>query len=205
MGQEGRITIGDVEAMSSDEEYDIVGVEEEANAEARALREAIEEGAFDHLLTKASSHQDLMIQGVSSTEGSSDDDEDVEGRGIRSQSKALSSIATSMMDSIDRMPWTEIFEVTSSSALSFGDGNESLGVHDDLKRELAFYGMAQEAIKIAQRKCADAGVSFHRPDDFFAEMVKTDGKDMPLHFCNTRILRLLFLLLQHTWRKLRIA
>jgi len=49
-------------------------------------------------------------------------------------------------------------------------------VHDDLKREVAFYNLALEAVHAARQQCETLGMPFTRPEDFFAEMVKTDGK-----------------------------
>ncbi|CAM0141132.1 rRNA-processing protein EBP2 [Umbelopsis sp. WA50703] len=66
------------------------------------------------------------------------------------------------------LPWIEIMSVTSSEPIELDD------VHDDLKRELAFYQQALEAAKIGREKVKTAGVPFSRPDDFFAEMVKSD-------------------------------
>jgi rRNA-processing protein EBP2 len=66
-----------------------------------------------------------------------------------------------------------------------GDGGEEeeeeeeeevVDVHDDLKREVAFYDGALESVILARERCADAGIPFARPDDFFAEMVKSDGE-----------------------------
>ena len=49
-------------------------------------------------------------------------------------------------------------------------------IHDDLKREVAFYDTALEAVHLARGECERAGIPFTRPDDFFAEMIKTDGE-----------------------------
>ncbi|KAG8470758.1 hypothetical protein KFE25_009179 [Diacronema lutheri] len=46
---------------------------------------------------------------------------------------------------------------------------------DDLKRELAFYTNAMQAVQAAQAKLDELGVPHQRPDDYFAEMVKTDA------------------------------
>jgi rRNA-processing protein EBP2 len=48
-------------------------------------------------------------------------------------------------------------------------------VSDDLKRELAFYSQSLEAAKRARELLRAEGVSFSRPGDYFAEMVKDDG------------------------------
>ena len=51
-----------------------------------------------------------------------------------------------------------------------------LDVHDDLKREVAFYNIALDAVRDARDLCKASQTPFQRPEDFFAEMVKTDGE-----------------------------
>ncbi|KAJ1618257.1 eukaryotic rRNA processing [Pavlovales sp. CCMP2436] len=48
-------------------------------------------------------------------------------------------------------------------------------VDDDLKRELAFYNNALQAVHLAQAKLDELGIPHKRPDDYFAEMVKSDS------------------------------
>lgn len=47
-------------------------------------------------------------------------------------------------------------------------------VEDDLNRELAFYKQCLSSVKEARQKLKKEGVSFSRPADYFAEMVKSD-------------------------------
>lgn len=47
-------------------------------------------------------------------------------------------------------------------------------VEDDLSRELAFYKQCLSSVKDARKKLKKEGVSFSRPADYFAEMVKSD-------------------------------
>jgi rRNA-processing protein EBP2 len=47
-------------------------------------------------------------------------------------------------------------------------------VDDDLHRELAFYAQSLSAVKAARGLLKSEGVSFARPADYFAEMVKSD-------------------------------
>jgi rRNA-processing protein EBP2 len=49
-----------------------------------------------------------------------------------------------------------------------------LDVEDDLNRELAFYKQCLSSVKDARKKLRKEGVSFSRPSDYFAEMVKSD-------------------------------
>ncbi|RKP37476.1 eukaryotic rRNA processing, partial [Dimargaris cristalligena] len=47
---------------------------------------------------------------------------------------------------------------------------------DELKRELAFYSQALECAKLGRSRFQEAGAPFNRPDDYFAEMVKSDDQ-----------------------------
>ena len=47
-------------------------------------------------------------------------------------------------------------------------------IEDDTQRELAFYKASLEATSIAKKKLLQQKVPFHRPLDYFAEMLKTD-------------------------------
>jgi len=61
--------------------------------------------------------------------------------------------------------------IISDSALSIPS---ALSVHDDIKREIAFYNMTRENVKKGMDILIQAKVPIARPDDFFAEMLKTD-------------------------------
>ena len=95
-------------------------------------------------------------------------------------SKALSVVTADLVAAHAHLPWAETFDVVPPTPLPFGqkgDGESSpLDIHDDLKREVAFYDSALEAVNIARSRCKKAGIPFSRPEDFFAEMVKTDGE-----------------------------
>jgi len=49
-----------------------------------------------------------------------------------------------------------------------------LGINDDIKRELAFYNLTRENVKSGMQILLQAKTPISRPDDFFAEMFKTD-------------------------------
>lgn len=68
------------------------------------------------------------------------------------------------------MDWMETLVVTSTQASTLNAED----MNDDLKKELHFYEQALEAAKIAKDKIINAGIPFSRPDDYFAEMVKSD-------------------------------
>lgn len=93
-------------------------------------------------------------------------------------SKALHVVTKELEESKKGLAWRETFDIVPEKQLPFGengaDGNV-LDIHDDLKREVAFYDLALDAVHEARERCDSQGVPFQRPDDFFAEMVKTDG------------------------------
>eukprot|EP00316_Scyphosphaera_apsteinii_P001590 CAMPEP_0119328118 /NCGR_PEP_ID=MMETSP1333-20130426/72499_1 /TAXON_ID=418940 /ORGANISM="Scyphosphaera apsteinii, Strain RCC1455" /LENGTH=310 /DNA_ID=CAMNT_0007336885 /DNA_START=13 /DNA_END=945 /DNA_ORIENTATION=+ len=64
--------------------------------------------------------------------------------------------------------WLETLAITATKPLEIEDPE------DDLKRELAFYHQALGAVHAAQMKMDRLGVPYRRPDDYFAEMVKSD-------------------------------
>jgi len=70
------------------------------------------------------------------------------------------------------LPFMETLTITSTSPLPFSSTKDL--VHDDLKREVIFYNTALEATKLAKTQFLEQNVPFARPQDFYAEMVKTD-------------------------------
>lgn len=195
-----RVTLDALDAISSSDESDSNdnGADEEWNAEAQALRQAIADGAFDHLMKKNQSKEEndavkeVLLQGDDSVEDDDDSEEESKIAATimkNNTGKALVAVTEQLQSAKRGMPWVETFDVISENPLPFDikRGGNPLDVHDDLKRELAFYNAALEGVNVARKNCADAGVPFSRPDDFFVEMVKTDGacKNNRL-YCNLR-------------------
>ncbi|KAK8232434.1 rRNA processing protein [Phyllosticta capitalensis] len=67
-----------------------------------------------------------------------------------------------------KLPFSEHQSITSAESVEVEDTN------DDLNRELAFYKQALAAAKEGRRLLKKEGVPFSRPNDYFAEMVKSD-------------------------------
>ncbi|KAK8154645.1 eukaryotic rRNA processing protein EBP2-containing protein [Phyllosticta citrichinensis] len=67
-----------------------------------------------------------------------------------------------------KLSFSEHQSITSAERIEVEDTN------DDLNRELAFYKQALAAAKEARGLLRKEGVPFSRPNDFFAEMVKSD-------------------------------
>lgn len=114
-------------------------------------------------------------------EEESDDEDDKAQRLTKNNhnnSKALTVVTAELAASHANLPWAETFHVIPATPLPFGqldEDNNPLDIHDDLKREVAFYNSALEAVHDARTRCKEANIPFSRPDDFFAEMIKTDG------------------------------
>ena len=66
------------------------------------------------------------------------------------------------------MPFSEHQSLTTAAPTSIPD------VEDDLNRELAFYAQSLSTVNEARALLKKEGVSFSRPADYFAEMVKSD-------------------------------
>jgi rRNA-processing protein EBP2 len=81
------------------------------------------------------------------------------------------SSAKLIKNTMGRIPFTEHMTVTSSNPLVVPEG---LAINDDLKREISFYNMTRENVKKGMEILIQAKVPISRPDDFFAEMLKTD-------------------------------
>ncbi|KAL7751406.1 rRNA-processing protein EBP2 [Sorochytrium milnesiophthora] len=66
------------------------------------------------------------------------------------------------------LPFVECISVTSSDPVTIAE------VENDLERELAFHNQALACVVDARRNLVLAKVPFSRPEDYFAEMVKSD-------------------------------
>eukprot|EP01026_Neomeris_dumetosa_P061913 TRINITY_DN5850_c1_g1_i1.p1 TRINITY_DN5850_c1_g1~~TRINITY_DN5850_c1_g1_i1.p1 ORF type:complete len:293 (-),score=62.48 TRINITY_DN5850_c1_g1_i1:174-1052(-) len=66
------------------------------------------------------------------------------------------------------VPWEETLVITNEQVDHVNNAD------DDLERELSFYNQALEATKLAIGKLEDLKIPWTRPDDYYAEMVKSD-------------------------------
>ena len=55
------------------------------------------------------------------------------------------------------------------------EGSAALQVNPDIKREVTFYNTTRENVMKGMQILIQAKVPISRPDDFFAEMLKTDA------------------------------
>jgi len=84
-----------------------------------------------------------------------------------------------------RIPFTEHMAVTAEDPLQSADamlnsnkaeklGLSALEINDDIKREIAFHNVTRQNVQNGMRILIQARVPISRPDDFLAEMLKTD-------------------------------
>uniref|UniRef100_A0A0A9W640 Putative rRNA-processing protein EBP2 n=2 Tax=Lygus hesperus TaxID=30085 RepID=A0A0A9W640_LYGHE len=80
------------------------------------------------------------------------------------------------------LPWVEKLDVISPLAplapelsVQIKESESNPVVHDDLKRESIFYRQAQNAVLQVLPKLRSLGIPTQRPDDYLAEMAKTDA------------------------------
>ncbi|KAL5017199.1 hypothetical protein ScPMuIL_006788 [Solemya velum] len=88
---------------------------------------------------------------------------------IRGMKRKLEELKSSL-------EWAQRLDITSSPAPTpAGIQHEDLEeVHDDFQRELRFYRQAQATVLEGIPRLNKAGIPTHRPEDYFAEMAKTD-------------------------------
>jgi len=79
--------------------------------------------------------------------------------------KAKKDIA---MNKGEEVPWIERLDITSDVPFQIKD------VHDDLDREAKIHDATLINVHKALQKLDDLGVPHRRPDDYFAEMIKSD-------------------------------
>mmetsp|Transcript_18606 Transcript_18606/g.38193 ORF Transcript_18606/g.38193 Transcript_18606/m.38193 type:complete len:523 (+) Transcript_18606:76-1644(+) len=169
------------------EEVEIEAEEVEIDEEEDEEKEANEELAKDEE-ENSRSVEERGDEDMEEEEEEEDEEEEEQ------KFKAL-ALRTALQSTDRRLPWEETFTIVPPTPLPFGqtdtagarkrkrdsvdDENEQevdnvVDIHDDLKREVAFHDCALEAVHLARVKCIKAGIPFTRPEDFFAEMVKTD-------------------------------
>ena len=64
--------------------------------------------------------------------------------------------------------------ITNEKAIHIPESAQALQINNDIKREVSFYNNTRENVMRAMGICVQAKVPIERPDDFFAEMIKTD-------------------------------
>lgn len=82
--------------------------------------------------------------------------------------------AGGIVEKLEDIAWPKNIDWTQKLTINHQQP-EKIDVNDDLARELAFYTQALESTRVALSKFEKLGVPFLRPQDYYAEMVKSDS------------------------------
>lgn len=91
-----------------------------------------------------------------------------ERKGVYNRDALLALVADWDDEKQSKLPWVEFLDTT-------GVPLELENVHDDLKREVAFYNHTLASVRLAKDRLKREGVAYKRPEDYFAEMLKSDA------------------------------
>ncbi|NP_001017151.1 EBNA1 binding protein 2 [Xenopus tropicalis] len=93
----------------------------------------------------------------------------------------VSGLRQSLKDLMNELPWAERMDVTVDPVAETAGQNgqtapntPDINAEDDFQREMCFYRQAQAAVLYALPRLHQLKVATKRPDDYFAEMAKTD-------------------------------
>ena len=130
-----------------------------------------DEGGEEVALEDDSSDEDDVGEDEDAASDSSDAEDDIAAqrkaemkkmqKTSTANSKALRVVADELSAGHSAMDWSETFTVVPTNPLPFGGaGGNALDVHDDLKREVAFYNTAMEGVIEARALCERSGIPF---------------------------------------------
>lgn len=111
--------------------------------------------------------------GIPSEASEEDEEEDVEEGGAEENGVYAAEKMTEILKDISWGGKSEMWR--EGLVLLSKEETEIEDVENDLERELAFYNQAQRAAFEAISKFEKEGMTWRRPDDYLAEMVKTDA------------------------------
>eukprot|EP01138_Halocafeteria_seosinensis_P002541 gb/GECG01002599.1/.p1 GENE.gb/GECG01002599.1/~~gb/GECG01002599.1/.p1 ORF type:complete len:230 (+),score=62.71 gb/GECG01002599.1/:1-690(+) len=97
-----------------------------------------------------------------------EEDEDTASAPPKKENKELLESTLKALKEKGKQPWLERLDVTAGRPIVLDDPD------DDLRRELQFYNQALASVKAARTAWDELGVKHMRPDDYFAEMLKSD-------------------------------
>mmetsp|Transcript_20105 Transcript_20105/g.49262 ORF Transcript_20105/g.49262 Transcript_20105/m.49262 type:complete len:285 (+) Transcript_20105:330-1184(+) len=125
------------------------------------------------LLQKLRAEKGLPPLGVGDEKEGGEDEQGGAGNRKRRKKATVDVIALENRLEAIQLPahyhWVETLALTDSTPL------ELENVHDDLKREAEFYARSLKAANIALANLKQMNIPFERPEDFYAEMVKSDA------------------------------
>lgn len=106
---------------------------------------------------------------------SDDDDDGEEPQEIPQQLPRPNAVynLAALHEKLEEIGWPDGIDWMQTLLVQYDPPGE-IDVNDDLAREMAFYTQALEGTREAYNKLQEMGVPFLRPEDYYAEMVKTD-------------------------------
>ncbi|XP_044467478.1 probable rRNA-processing protein EBP2 homolog [Mangifera indica] len=110
---------------------------------------------------------------VSESEQESDSEEDEDVKLAEPSKKAVYN-REGLEEKLQDISWPENAGWIHKLSIDINQEQE-VDVNDDLKREASFYTQALEGTSQAFEKLQSMGLTFLRPSDYYAEMVKTDA------------------------------
>jgi len=157
---------------SSDSDTDIDNFISEQTISDDNNKNDIEEENENNQETLAELEDEEMEENMEENEEEEEEEEEQEERAFINNIPALNKRYNDIrLDTPGvKIPWIELQTVTYDKDLGIDDKT----VHDDLKRELAFYEQGLAAALEGRKKYKELNKPFSRPNDYFAEMVKTD-------------------------------
>ena len=148
----------------NDTDSDISSDEEEIQAEEAAEEDEDAEDDED----EDDDEDDIALSDLDSVASEDKGDIIPHQRLTINNTAALTAALNRIQLPYSKLAFSEYQSVTTDEPVEIAD------VEDDLNRELAFYKQCLSSVKDARKKLKKEGVSFSRPADYFAEMVKSD-------------------------------
>ncbi|KAJ4778577.1 rRNA processing protein EBP2 [Rhynchospora pubera] len=100
--------------------------------------------------------------------------EDKEEKPSTEPSKDAIYNSEALLEKLEDIAWPKKIDWTQKLTINHQQGDK-IDVNDDLARELAFYTQALDSTRVALSKFEKLGMPFLRPQDYYAEMVKSDS------------------------------
>jgi rRNA-processing protein EBP2 len=157
-----RFEDSDSDISSSDEE-ELQGEEEDGDEVAE-----VEDDDEDAEEAEDEDEDDIPLSDLESVASEDKGDIIPHQRLTINNTAALTAALNRIQLPYSKLAFSEYQAVTTDEPVEIAD------VEDDLSRELAFYKQCLSSVKSARSKLKKEGVSFSRPVDYFAEMVKSD-------------------------------
>ncbi|KAK7509771.1 eukaryotic rRNA processing protein EBP2-containing protein [Phyllosticta citriasiana] len=154
------------EQSESEEESD--DEEDTSKVDLSRLENSDSDSSGDELEENDDEEDDVPLSDLESVASDERDDIIPHQKLTINNTTALMAAVKRIEMKTSKLPFSEHQSITSAEPVEIEDTN------DDLNRELAFYQQALAAVKEARGLLKKEGVPFSRPNDYFAEMVKSD-------------------------------